>query len=79
MGAYLSFWSHQFFFLSLREIALPNLLRKGHCHYKSYRLIAASLDIFYEEKETFMQIKQQELILSPMVTNYQDDRRQPCQ
>ena len=52
--------------------------KKGHCHYKSYRLTGVSLVIFYEETKTFLQIKQQELISSLMVTNCEDGQRQPC-
>ena len=47
--------------------------KKSYCHYKSYRLAGVSLVIFYEETKTFLQIKQQELILSLMVTNYEDN------
>ena len=48
--------------------------KKCHCHYKSYRLAGVSLVIFYEETKTFLQIKQQELISSLMVTNCDDDQ-----
>ena len=44
-----------------------------------HRLAGVSLFTFYEETKTFLQIKQQELILSLMVTNFEDDQRQPCQ
>ena len=32
-----------------------------------------------KRQKTFLQIKQQELLLSLMVTNCEDDQRQPCQ
>ena len=48
-------------------------VKKTHCHNKSYRLAGVSLGIFYEERKTFLQIKQQEPILSLIVTNCEDD------
>ena len=51
--------------------------KKSYCHYKSYRLVGVSLVIFYEETKTFLKIKQQEPILSLMVTNCEDDRGRP--
>ena len=53
--------------------------KKIYCQYKSYRLAEVYLVIFYEESKTFPQIKQQEFILSLMVTNGEDDQRQLCQ
>ena len=46
---------------------------------KIQTLAGVSWVIFYKETKTFFQIKQEELILSPMVTNCEDDQRQPCQ